>query len=670
MAVRYAIGPAIGVARLGNSPDDFYLAPEAIGGLPIEYDPEGKALNDGGRPECVTRFKDSQGRVRRQGALFRIFRIDDDNPGGIEVTLDRGDVAAIEWTVHLANKKAAWYQFAELEGNLLYGESNSYDNVDPPVPLRNAGTTGDSNRRKLIIDPGPRTLGEPNQRAVFDHASVPAGYKFASFPSKPNFGEQITSLGEVRTDAAGRLVVLGGAGDSGGDTVISSFGGADTWHDDISDGPVNCRLTLKDGSSHDLNAWCIVGSPKFAPEVVNIVTLADTAWDTAVRNFGAVPDLLSGGKFNEDYVANFDRDIAPILNRPGGYRWVANTPSMSSLSPAPFDARDKSDATAPLRRAYLALFRQPNPQDAVGDDAGTLFGDDGFPLMPLNSGSNSVSNQVIDKFLALTQTQYFLLGQWAAGKFSTDPAPAQDRVDELTRASIGNCVGGPFCPGIEVTWTTRNPTIYDGPMAILQRHPSSWYFENGLSPSYDETYAPIGCEPGDLTKRMAIPWQADFFQCSIQYVNFTDPKVNKANGIPQPPTYYAYWWPPQSPWLVMTGDLTADAQNAAGTPAGQQVLYTRGINTFAQMITAWSYMGFIVNQARGPYGSLFPNLVEQERNHDMFIAAAVAIGESVNVVSGADSNFSNAWFMPQPAPQRAPVTFATSRRQGRVSLRD
>ena len=35
--------------------------------------------------------------------------------------------------------------------------------------------------------------------------------------------------------------------------------------------------------------------------------------------------------------------------------------------------------------------------------------------MPLNSGDNSISNTLIEKFMALTPTQYFLLHQWAEG---------------------------------------------------------------------------------------------------------------------------------------------------------------------------------------------------------------------------------------------------------------
>ena len=297
------------------------------------------------------------------------------------------------------------------------------------------------------------------------------------------------------------------------------------------------------------------------------------------------------------------------------------------------------------------MVRNPGPANQISPDNNQLFssndaGSTGFPLMPLNSGSNSVSNEMIDKFLALTETQYFFLSQWAAGKFTTAPPPDQDVVLKLSEESVGNCVGGPFCPGIEVTWSTRNPNIYSDVYTLRHRHDEAWYKQHGLDPFEDETADKSGCEPGDLTKRMAIPWQADFFQCSIQFINFTDPKINKGSGIPQPPTYYAYWWPPQSPWLVITGDLDTADQDAAGTPAGYQVLYSRGINTFAQMVSSWYYMGFIVNQATTEYAKLMPYIVEQERNHRGFIAAAVAVGDASNVVSGQNTNFSIAWFLP------------------------
>ena len=685
MASRYAIGPSVGVARLGNSPDQFYLEPETVGGLPLACDAQGNIQLQSGKPVFVRQFKDSLGRLKRQGAYFRVFEINDDNSSR-ELTLNDPNVQSMTWTVHIANKKACWYNFSGLEGNLLYGEANSY--TAKGVALRNPDVTTEDDRRKLIIDPGPRTVSGRGQRVAIDKASS-AGYEFASWPLHVVYGDLITSLGDALTDDAGRLILLGGYGKSGGDTSITSFAGANTWHDDISDGPVVCSVAFKDNTVIELQAWCLVGSPRFAPQVDNVVTLDDTMFDTAVREMGARPDIYSSGAFNPSYAPNFHSDIRPILMRPGGYRWVANVLSMSSLSPPPFDPQDRSAATQPLRQAYLALFRVPSPENSIGPDANKLFTDNGFPMMPLNSGSNSVFNQegLIDKFLTLTETQYFFLHQWAAGNFETKPPPKVDTVTALTEASAGNCVGGPFCPGIEVTWSTRNANIYSAPRQIRQRHPISYYNSHGLDPAEDETATPDGCEPGDLTKRMAIPWQADFFQCSVQYINFTNPAVNKDGGIPTPPTYYAYWWPPQSPWQVITGDVGTDGQALAGTPAGFQVMFTRGINTFSQMIDYWHYMGFLVNHNTAPFGEVFPYIVEQERNHAAFVAAAVAVGDGSNVITGADQNFSNAWFLPTPLPAPpstlhaagalvgaapvhrragAAVTFATSRQHGRL----
>jgi L-lysine 6-oxidase len=158
----------------------------------------------------------------------------------------------------------------------------------------------------------------------------------------------------------------------------------------------------------------------------------------------------------------------------------------------------------------------------------------------------------------------------------------------------------------------------------------------------------FGCEPGDLTKRMAIPWQADFFQCTLQYVNFTNPDVNKVNGIPLPPTYYAYWWPPQSPWNILSGAIDEAEQAATGLPAGIQVNYARGINSFIDMITGWKYLGFIHNQTVGNHRHQYPYFVEVERNNDRFAMAAVAIGGISNVLDPTNVTFTPTWFMIDP----------------------
>ena len=674
MKHQWAIGPSIGVARVGNCPDEFYVEPERVGALPIYCTLDGNVGWIGpGQYRRVENFKDDQDRIKRQAARFRVFKFD----GERWLLPEDGEIEEIKWTVHLANKKACWYNFAELRGNLLFPD-NAYNAPHDPIPHRNHHVPRQS-RRTLIIDPGPRTLSLPGDCIRFDAATA-NGYAHANFQKPVVHGDQITSLGEMRLNDAGELLVLGGFGRAGGVDSIQSFAGADTWHDDISDGPVTCTLTVG-GETIELRAWCIVGSPRFAPEIVNIVTLADTMEDVAVRHLGYRPGLydVRTHRFDASYVADFERDIRPILERPAAYRWVANIPALMSVSPPPFDPRDATAATSALRQAYFKLFRAANPEHAIDPthnhfEVPATGPVPGFPLMPLNSGSNSVGNQpnLIDKFLSLTQTQHFILGQWARGQFKVGP-PVQYREDpeSLTLASMGNCVGAPLCPGIEVTWNTRNPQIYDGPFSIRHRHPESTYAAQGLDPEHDETDPAAlagGCEPGDLTKRMAIPWQADFFQCSAQFINFSSATVNQAGGIPKAPSYYAYWWPPQSPWHVITGDTTDQEQALAGTPAGYQVLFARGINSFAQMISSWYYMGFILNQSRGALREQFPYFTERDRHHEGFMAASYALGDAGDVLGGDNGNFSNAWILLPPPNGRVPtpVAFPTSRRHGRI----
>lgn len=657
----FQIHPSVGVARVGNSRDSFYLAPDEIGGRPHECDRQGNMLLEHGQPVPVKKYKDKDGRIRRQGALFRVFRTDEETGASIEVTTADDDVNNITWTVHLANKKAAWYNFSELEGNLMFGQDNSYGSRG--VPLRNADT---ADRQTLIIDPGPRTVSGPGEQAEFDRGSIPPDYKHGSFPpANPSQGYSINTLGGLRTDDRGRLVVLGGFGRAGGNDDIEGFGGADTWHDDIADGPVYCTVEWEDGSTTQLTAWCIVGSPKFAPELVNPVTLDDNVFDVAVRYHNLVPQMGGADGFNRGYRVNFDRDVLPIIRRPLDCLWVANVPTMAVFSAPLFDVRDNSEANRAARQGYASYFRRPaftpgGQQDQLW--SGDNDPDTGSPMMPLQSGSNSVWNVLIDKFLTLTETQYFFLQQWADGMFDVGPAEPYAGTNALDRASLGNCVGGPMCPGIEVTWTTTNPSLFDPkqPYRILHAHDEEYYRVHGLNAMREETTEPpapgVGCEPGDLTKRMAIPWQADFFQCTAQFINYTNPDVNKdANHIPVPPTFYGYWWPPQSPMFVLSGYTSWEEQRLAGVPAGFQVYYPRGINSFGQMITSWHYMGFIVNQNEADDRTWYPYFVEKERNNDRFVVATVAVGGTDQFVSADNTTFWPVWYLKSddqpPAPE-------------------
>ncbi len=127
------IFPGIGVARVGNSPEEYFVGPEVPGVAPLPD--EGK-------------FKDAVGRIKRQAARFRIYAFDAEDNVVAELTSDRPDVARIEWTVSLANKKASWHRFqgAQRVANIM-------TNTEPIPDLRNRDIEGTDRERLNIVAP-------------------------------------------------------------------------------------------------------------------------------------------------------------------------------------------------------------------------------------------------------------------------------------------------------------------------------------------------------------------------------------------------------------------------------------------------------------------------------------------------------------------------------------
>src|SRR5262249_57108134 len=101
--------------------------------------------------------KDAAGALTRRAAGFRVYGY----KGAGEVVAEWTSATAdIEWTVHVANKKAAWYQF---QIALDIPEANlTAPSVDPSL-RRNAAVQG-ADRQKLIINPGPRTIRGPGKQ--------------------------------------------------------------------------------------------------------------------------------------------------------------------------------------------------------------------------------------------------------------------------------------------------------------------------------------------------------------------------------------------------------------------------------------------------------------------------------------------------------------------------
>jgi hypothetical protein len=360
----YKIHPGIGIARLGNSDTEFYLSPDTPAGLPLECDSNGNQRfgPDGVTPMLVTTFRDAEGRIKRQAARFQVFVYDEKSPQGrplkfgdeIEGGGNRGTLTDIRWQVYLANKKACWYQFAGRVGEHGY---------PPDHPRRNAGVT---QRSRLIIDPGPRTVDGNNWRASFDRTGD--GEYATTFPP-PLSPHSIDTLGEMMLDSESRLIVLGGYGCSGsektgpGEPHIQHYANNDGWYDDTSDGPVMARLEMY---SKEVNrkryidveypAWVIVGYPRYVPQVLDMVTMDEVLHDLFVRNFATDTSLygrldsfgnpdtinfrneaqlrqwLEGGRlvWNPEYRPLFYRDIWPILYRPDQFRFLCDILAQSN----------------------------------------------------------------------------------------------------------------------------------------------------------------------------------------------------------------------------------------------------------------------------------------------------------------------------------------------------
>jgi len=473
MATRYQIHPAIGIARVGDSPDQFYIAPETPAGLPIACDADGRTTRGSdGREETTSDFKDECCRVKRQAARFKIYVYDDDSPDGrplqpgdaIQGVGSSGKLIDVEWTAYLANKKAVWYRFQELEGEHGYA---------PDHPLRNADVADPDERQNLIIDPGPQTVwnsGRPGRprRASFADGANPS---YAAVYPPPLEPRSVHTLGELVADGDLGLLVLGGHGDSGsyktgfGQPAIEEFANNDGWFDDVSDGPVTAKLTYWDEEDQQVRyaqveqpAWVLVGQPGYVPELLNVITLDDLVYDVAVRCFGydtylygpgpydrePSPPLAAGTPemeawrradkgYNPNYYPLFFKQIWPLLQRPAAYQWVTTLLGQSfnphnsgpggnfnlcQISIPPYDGEDpeERDLNREMRRYIYHSLRQPGSENkfANEDRASRLYG---APLMPLLCGDNPLNNNLPSKFLRLTETQIFLLRQWSQGRF-------------------------------------------------------------------------------------------------------------------------------------------------------------------------------------------------------------------------------------------------------------
>ncbi len=587
--VTAAIHPSIGVARVGSSDHGWFYGPEVPDPPPAE-------------PGF---YRDEHGALKRQAARFRVYGL---NARGDVVAELKAPEAVIEWRVHLANQKAAWYEF---QIALDIPEASSA----PPSLLRNPGVP---DRADLVVDPGHRHIAGA-------HAEP------QRFDSGRFMGEGVY-LGELRTDEEGRLVVLGGHGRSASynGTRAYTFANNETWHDDVSDGPVTARVTYRGQPLPVAPAWVVVAPPNYGPRLKSVRTMWDLMHDVAVKNM-ALPRPLR---------PSFDQDIRPIFERMTALQW-ANAGFAAAFGwRGPFNLSspgwlerlaDNSPASAEMRRVIANNFRSFATDSWSPVPWPWLYGD-AMNIPPAETPRQNA---------ALSDLQLSMLDQWAQGDFAPDYDPdrerpahiedvdVRDQAATLDRASLEFCLADAFHPGCEMTWPMRHWSMYQAPFRIAHapvHAPAPGYGAALDSTALSLPDGPLGKQrPGDLTRWMAVPWQTDTASCRSGYMKSYDP-------------YLPTFWPARVPNQVLSQGhydivmddgspldvrLEAFASRAPWIrPLGSKS-YTDQINN---MIERFGDLG-VLEVRPGPDGPDFPAEIQVESVHHHvaeFLAAAPA----------------------------------------------
>jgi hypothetical protein len=578
VVVRAAIHPSIGVARVGDSEDEYVLAPEVPDPAPL---PEGS-------------YKDATGALKRQAQRFRIYGYNATGEVVRELTVADADIV---WTVHVANTKAAWYEFQ------LALDIPEAVEADPSL-RRNAKV---ADRGVLAIDPGPRTV-------------TGAGTRGPAFDTGEFYGKPVY-LGELRTDEAGRLVFLGGRGVSAshdGSPPVT-FANNDGWHDDTADGPVTATVTI-DGRPVPVDpAWVVVAPPNYAPQLKSVRTMYDLLVDAYV----------TAGSLPLPAAVSFANDVLPVLRRTCELQWVNHGFSTAygwggrqSFVDPPYLARLASgaDEDAELRnqvwtsiRDYLRDGESPVPMPWIYGDAMSLP-----PISPR-------------QHVTVSPTQYAQLAAWAAGRFVADDDPAYvppadldavplaDQPATLTRAALDFCLADAFHPGCEVTWPMRHPTMYAAPFRVRHRPEGVRVPDYGsrLTPQVATSVGgPLYAQgPGDLTRWMAVPWQTDTASCRSGYQDLM-------GYGPRYDPYVPTFWPARVPNHVLTTDDYAIVVDPARPMAQRQAAFERRATwlrflsapyqqAIDEMVTEFGKLG-VVEQRPGPTDGAFPAVLHVE----------------------------------------------------------
>jgi hypothetical protein len=397
--VKAVIYPSIGIARVGNAPAGYVVGPE------VTHPPPKPADTQPGKNP----YRDAAGRLYPQAARFRIYGVNANNEILKELTAP-GAGADIQWTVHLANKKAAWYCF---QIALDIPEAGSAD----ASTLRNPTV---SDRSALVLDTGAHSVrcghGPQSQEMT-------AG-KFM------HQGEPVY-LGKMWCEGDGRLLVTGGLGKAASydGSLAITFANNDGWHDDVSDGPVTATVSYGGAALPVTPSWLVVAPPDYGPQCKSVRTMWDLMRDVAIQ----AKTLPRPAR------PSFTKDIYPVFERLTRLQWVNAGFAAGFGWNAGYDftrpdwierLNDPSVANQETRRVLKNSFRHETVDAASPMPWPWLYGD----------AMNIPTPDTPRAFSSLTQTQLDMLDQWVAGDFDNDwgKVPVYTALDQVPLAEQGD----------------------------------------------------------------------------------------------------------------------------------------------------------------------------------------------------------------------------------------
>ena len=263
---------------------------------------------------------------------------------------------------------------------------------------------------------------------------------------------------------------------------------------------------------------------------------------------------------------SFMRDIFPLFFRVIQYKWLNETVERGHGPDNILTKFKELSANTPdsanLRKMIFERVRNPNlidnPFSAEAIRQAEPF------YMPILSGDDGEwDNGKFRTFMTILPSQYDNLKRWSEGDFISDfddsqinnpfeerklleELPIETQPNALDKSTLEPSIGGPFFPGIEITYIARDPSLYNGkPFRI--------------NPNL---------KPGHITKYMAVPWQADFLLCRD------------------------YWWPTARPddIVVLEGvnDENVDKRKKWARGSDGKVF----LEDYLQMVNEWSDIRF------------------------------------------------------------------------------